>query len=665
MSGTRPERSKPEGAKPERRLRWLIAVLAVWAAVITGRLVKLQIFEHDTLRRTAEQQHTRSVEIQAARGAIEDRNGQLLAISLPVDSVHMNPLRVPDPAVAADLLSSILELDRKALYERVKRAQERHQGFLWVKRKIPPAQSERLRALKLDWVGFQQESERYYPNGRLAAHVLGSTGMIHKEDKIERGNAGIELALDEELRGTNGSLRLLTDVTRQAFAVLDEVKSVSGTHLQLTLDSRIQHVAEREIERAVNAHHARTGSVVVMNPRTGDLLAIASYPTYDPNLPPSGQESPLARHSVPVTYASEPGSVFKVFTVAAALETTNLRPETPIFCGNGSITLGSRVIHDHVPHGTLSLADVLAKSSNVGAIRAALTAGDDRMYEYLLHFGFGQSTGLPLPAESAGIFRPLCQWGKTSLASLAMGHEISTTTVQLAAACSAIANGGQRVRPRLILSKQRPGAPVEVIPPAPGKRIIKPETAIALRGMMEGVVLRGTGKGGATLRGYTSGGKTGSAQIFDLATRKYTHTYNASFMGFAPVANPAVVVVVTLNGTSGGSAGFGGVAAAPVFREVTMHALRILDVPKDIPLESTQAPPRELQFSRPAVLVAGGVQSVSSVTQPPVRTASGSPAPAAASDRRIFPEVPGAPAVTNSAPPPAPPLKVANAAWLP
>jgi cell division protein FtsI (penicillin-binding protein 3) len=664
MRASRADNPRPEPGKPGRRLRWLVAGLALWAAAIAARLVKLQILEHDALRRTAEQQQTRSVELQAARGVIEDRNGQLLAISLPVDSVHMNPLRVPDPGVAADMLSGILAIDRKTLYERVRRAQERHQGFLWLKRKIRPDESERLRALKLDWLGFQQESERFYPNGRLAAHVLGGTGMISKEDKIERGNAGLELALDKELRGTSGSLRLLTDVHGRAFAVLDEVKSVAGTSVRLTLDSRIQHVAEREIERAVVTHRARTGSVVVMHPRTGDLLAVASYPAYDPNTAPSEHENPQARHSVPVSYASEPGSVFKVFTLAAALETTNLRPETPIFCGNGSLALGSRVIHDHVAHGTLSLADVLAKSSNVGTIRAALAVGEARLFEYVRRFGFGQPTGLPLPAESAGILRPLDKWGRTSIASVAMGHEIATTTVQLAAACAAIANGGERVRPRLILRKQRPGAAPEVTPPAPGERILKPETAIAMRGMMEGVVLRGTGKGGATLRGYTSGGKTGSAQIFDLATRKYTHTYNASFMGFAPVANPAVVVVVTLNGTSGGSAGFGGVAAAPVFREVAMHALRILDVPRDLPVESTGSPPRDPQpLSRPALLAAGGDPSVSSVTQPPVRTASGSPAPGAASGRRIFSEVSPAPA-DSPAPAAFSARGVADAAWV-
>jgi cell division protein FtsI (penicillin-binding protein 3) len=254
-----------------------------------------------------------------------------------------------------------------------------------------------------------------------------------------------------------------------------------------------------------------------------------------------------------------------------------------IHCGNGLLRIGSRAIREAGRgYGLLSVADIIAKSSNIGAINVAGRIGEDKLHEYVRRFGFGQSTGLPLPSESRGSLRKRERWGKTSYASIAMGHEISVTAVQLAQAASIIANNGALVKPRLILAKQRPGEPAELVPAEPPVQIIKPETAIEMRRMMERVVLSGTGKG-ARLKGYTSGGKTGTAQIFDVQTRKYTHTYNGSFIGFAPVQNPAVVIVVTLNGTSGGTSGYGGAVAAPVFREVATHALRLLNVPKDLP----------------------------------------------------------------------------------
>jgi cell division protein FtsI (penicillin-binding protein 3) len=324
-----------------------------------------------------------------------------------------------------------------------------------------------------------------------------------------------------------------------------------------------------------------------MDPQTGDILAMASYPSFDPSKPPARGEPLSSRLNQTIAAPFEPGSVFKVITLAAALDGTNLTPETIIHCGDGAFTFFGRVIHEAKRGlGSIPLSEVLERSSNIGAIQIALRVGQPKLYEYVRKFGFGSKTELPLPAESSGMLRRLDRWQRTSIASVAMGHEISTTTVQLARAASVIANGGLLVTPRLILAKQRQGEPLQPAPVEPGVRVLKPETAITMRKMMEGVVIseRGTGRR-ARLDGYTSGGKTGSAQIFDFATRRYTHTYNASFMGFAPVTNPRVVVVVTLNGTSGGSAGWGGMVAAPVFKTIAQEALRVLDVPKDLPEE--------------------------------------------------------------------------------
>jgi cell division protein FtsI (penicillin-binding protein 3) len=296
-------------------------------------------------------------------------------------------------------------------------------------------------------------------------------------------------------------------------------------------------------------------------------------PTFDPNEPPKPDKI-AARENLAVSAPFEPGSVYKVITLSSALETTNLRPESMINCGNGSINLFGRIIHDHNRYAALSMADVLARSSNIGAINIGLQVGDKNLYEYIRKFGFGKKTGLPLPGESGGMVRPLRKWQKSSIGSVAMGHEIGVTALQLAQACAVIASGGFLVKPRL-----RTDAPI-----TPPVRVLLPETAITMRGMMEGVVLKpyGTGHKYARLLGYTSAGKTGTAQIYDNHLHQYTHLYNASFMGFAPVTNPRIVIVVTINGTEG-TAGYGGPTSAPVFREVAAAGLRVMDVPKDLP----------------------------------------------------------------------------------
>jgi cell division protein FtsI (penicillin-binding protein 3) len=558
----------------ERRLKWLAWIVVIWCAAIFYKLVSLQVFHHNEYVRLARARQEKAIEIPGPRGTVFDRTGQVLAISAPTESVVINPLKVPDLGIAAQILAAELHLDQTELYGSMRNAYENHRGFLWVKRKIPYEESQHLRSLNLDWIGIQRETQRHYPNGALAAHLLGGV------DFEQKGNGGIEKSLDPELRGTPGQIRLLTDVKRRGIDSRLATEARPGTPVTLTIDARLQFVAERALADAAEAHHAVSGSLVVMNPYTGDILALASYPTYDPNVPPQPGKSTAARLNHAASVPFEPGSVFKVITLSAALETTRLRPESPINCHGGVLKLPGRTVHDsHVGiNFILPMEMVLAKSSNIGAIEVGMRVGPENMYDYVRRFGFAQKTGIPLPAESAGKLRKLSRWGTTSLASISMGQEVSVTTVQMAQAGSVVANGGLLVRPRLVLKKGD-----ENVPPTPPVRVIKPETAITMRQMMEGVVLHGTGTA-AKLQGYTSGGKTGSAQIYDFASRHYTHTYNGSFLGFAPVTNPAIVVAVTLNGTHG-TAGFGGVAAAPVFHTVAAEALRMLEVPKDLPDE--------------------------------------------------------------------------------
>ena len=570
----RQEYCPPRDLSYARRLTWIALATLGWAGLIFAKLVSLQVIHHKEYARLAWQQQELKIDIPAPRGPIFDRTGQPLAMSVPVESVSVNPLRVPDMGVASEILARILHLDAGELHNRMRRYYDHHAGFLWVKRKITNSEADELRSLHLDWIDFHTESDRHYPNGTLAAHVLGSV------DHDERGNAGIEKSLDGELRGHAGQELMLTDVKRRGIDSQLATRPRAGTSLTLTIDSRIQFTAEQELAKAAQIHHARTGSVIVMNPYDGEILALANYPTFDPNEPPKPGENPADRFDLAVSVPFEPGSVFKVVTLSAALETTSLRPDSPINCYNGVLRLPGRVIHEaHHGFGVIPMHEVLERSSNIGAIQIGFRVGAQNMYEYARRFGFGGTTGIRLPAESSGLLRHLNRWGTTSLASISMGQEVSTTSIQLARACASIANGGLLVKPKLILKDGDQPTPTQ-----PPVRILKPQTAITMREMMEGVVIspHGTAHRHVHLIGYTAGGKTGTAQIFDVKTHHYTHQYNASFMGFAPVTNPAFIMVITLNGTSG-NGGMGGSVAAPVFQAVATEALRVLDVPKDLP----------------------------------------------------------------------------------
>jgi len=608
-----------------KRLMWFGGAILIWGCLILIQLFRLQVVHHGDYLRAALRQQEETVEIAAPRGSIFDRSGQLLAGSVKRDSVYIDPLQVPDLQVACEILSGVLAIDRAALRDRIESYAANRKGFMWVARAIEPEQYERLHSLPLNWIRFAQESRRNYPRSTLAAHVIGAV------DSEEIGQWGLEKSLQSDLRGLPGSVRVLTDAKGRGIDSNEETAPRPGVAVTLSIDERIQLPAQDAIARAVQDARAESGSVVVMDPYHGDILAIASYPPFDPNQPPGHGENPTARFNHAISVPFEPGSVFKVITLSAALETTGLKPSSMINCHNGSFTLAGRTVHEaHRGFGVIPMEEVLAKSSNIGAIQIGLTVGAPKLYEYVRRFGLGARTGVPLPAESPGMVRKLSKWRTTSLMSVSMGHEVGVTTLQLAQACSAVANGGLLVPPRLILKKGDQATPV-----AAAHRILKPETAITMRKMMEGVVLNGTCKK-ARLSGYSTAGKTGSAQIFDYATGRYTHNYNASFMGFAPVTNPAIVVVVTLNGTHG-TAGFGGAVAAPVFHEVAAEALRVLDVPRDLPDTAPDAPETQIADLNDAPVIDGAIEPpvleevAEAETQPP---ATSQQPPATASPAR-------------------------------
>ena len=556
----------------ERRLVWFAAIVSLWGGAVLCRLISLQIAQHHDLANRAASQQEATEDILAPRGAIFDRNGNPLALSEPKASIGVDPRHV-DIAAASDFLSRVLHLDRAELASRMKWAYDHHKGYVSVKHRIADDEWQRLSLQPVNYWSVTQEGHRRYPNGPLLAHVLGSV------DYEQKGNFGIEKYLDADLRGTSGKIRLLTDANKHGIESQPIADTVPGLPLTLTIDERIQYVAERELAAAAAAHQAPSGSVVVMNPYTGDILALASFPAFDPNQPPQPGEPAGLRMNHAVEAPFEPGSVFKVITLAAALETTNLTPDSMINC-TATITPGG-------PHHRRS------PPAGVRPDPHGRCAGEIEQRGRRAHRLAGR-TGEHVPVRAEIRFRSIHRHSAArriarppaphqdhrfaGFGGLRAGGRV--TTLQLAQAASVVANGGLLVRPRLILKKGDRTMP----PPAP-ERVLKPDTAITMRKMMEGVVVlpEGTGKR-ARLVGYTSGGKTGSAVIFDYATKRYTHSYNGSFMGFAPVTNPAIVVVVTLNGTHGDS-GFGGAAAAPVFKEVATEALRVLEVPRDLPIE--------------------------------------------------------------------------------
>ena len=596
---------RDRSAAVNHRLALMAVILFLWAIAIFARLIMLQVVEHTKYVAIARKQQEEQIALHAPRGSIYDRNGQPLAISVPVDSLSVNPQQIADPQMASVVLGTFLKLDQAALNQRLATAKANHRGFLWIKHDMDPFETERLKGLHLAYATFHTESERHYPSGETAAHVLGGLGVIPKEGNEVQGVLGIERGEDKVLRGQDGSEHVLMDVRHQGIDSHVDAVEHPGTQLTLSIDERMQYVAERELKAGVIAKHARSGSAIVMNPYTGEILALANYPSYDPNDGPAPRkgDDPISRFDLAASWPFEPGSMFKVITLTAALETTNLTPDSMIPTGNGILVLPGRVIHEsHGGYGTISMADVLAKSSNIGAIMIGAKVGRENMYEYARRFGFGQRSGLPLPAESPGILRPVSRWGTTSLASISMGQEVSVTSIQIARAACVIANGGLLVKPRLVIKEGDKPTPIE-----PPVRIIKPETAILMRQMMEGVVLRGTGRIHARLNGYTSAGKTGTAQIYDAASHHYSHNYNASFVGFAPVTNPALVVLVTVHNTSGES-GQGADAAAPVFTAIMTEALRMLDVPRDIPEQETPAKPtkKEKEYDDVSIADLGG-----------------------------------------------------------
>jgi cell division protein FtsI (penicillin-binding protein 3) len=550
----------------------IVACLAVfWLSCVFGRLGYLQLFRHSEYMARAQRQQQRIIEITPKRGAIYDRNMHPLAMSIPVDSAFAVPSELGDQQLAARLLSGVLGIPNDVLETRL----ESSHSFVWIARKLPPDKKEAVEALNLKGVYFQKENQRIYPKRDLASHVLGFV------DLDEKGLGGIEYELDGQIRGKSEKIIVMADA-RQRWFDGGEARREPGASVVLTLDEKTQYIAERELAVAIAKTHAMAGTVMVMNPNTGEILALANWPKFNPN---AANEAPAeARMNRAVTALYEPGSTFKLITLAAAFDQGITRPGEVFDCENGAVYVAGHRIRDHKPFGLLTVSDILAQSSDVGAIKIALRLGAPKFYDYIRAFGFGQLTGVDMPGESKGILRRLDNWSAISIGSISMGQEVGVTPIQLISAVSAIANGGSLYKPHVVAELRRGDLKLTgEAPPSPEpKRVIRPETAATLRRLMEGVVLNGTGKL-AHLDGWTAAGKTGSAQKIDPATGRYSHTQLiASFTGFAPISNPSVTILVSLDSPVGQHEG--GQVAAPVFKRIAEQVLPYLDVPRDVPI---------------------------------------------------------------------------------
>ena len=549
----------------QRRLGVVVAVLALWVVGIEARLVFLQVVQHDELTARAERQRSKTVTIPGKRGEVLDRTGRVLAYSVDGDAVFAEPSLVREPERVAARVCEAIEActpdDRKQMVERL--SQARPFAYLW--RRATPADAERVRALKIRGIGLLREDRRYYPHRELAAHVLGYVGLDGD------GLGGIEAAYEELIAGQPGKMLLQTDAKQNAFARVQKPPSAGAT-LELTIDSYLQYIAERELRRGIGEFGARGGSVVVMDPTTGDVLALANWPTFNPNAYNAVHEDQRRNRAVQEVY--EPGSTFKVVTASAALEEHLASPTDVFDVSRGAITFGPRTIRDVHRYGPLSFTDVIVKSSNVGAILIGQRVGAERMARYVKAFGFGQPSLRALRGESAGIVWDVSRLNPSALASVSMGYQIGVTPVQMATAVSAIANGGQLVAPRIVRAIIRDGRRTEA-PPRGARRTVTPETSASLTTIMEAVVTDGTGKT-ARVDGYTVAGKTGTAA--KLENGRYSKSdYIGSFVGFVPSRQPALTVLVVIDSPHG-KGYYGGVVAAPVFKRIAEQALLHLGV---------------------------------------------------------------------------------------
>ena len=560
---------------PSKRLYIFAAILFIWILIICFRLVRLQVVKYGDFVQRAGRQQNRSIPMEPRRGNIYDRNGYALAMSIDVDSVFAVPTEVHDPVSTADVLSKVLNVNAQEIANRI----ENGHNFVFLKRRIDADTANRVKQLNLHGIYFMKEPQRFYPKRELAAQVLGYVGMD------DEGLGGLEREFDDDLRGIPGQELIQIDARRQWYGRIERPPD-PGQNLVLTIDQTIQYIAEKELQQGMEDTKAIAGTVVVENPRTGEILALVNRPTFNPNV--FGSVPPEALKNRAVTDIYEPGSVFKIVTYSAAIDQHLITPDDKVDCQHGSIDVFGMKIHDHEALGVITMSEALAHSSDVAAIKVGMKLGEERLYHYIHDYGFGQQTGIELPAETRGMAKPVSHWSKVSIGAISMGQEIGVTPLQTISLVSTIANDGMYTPPRIVAGELPPDSkalPV-VYHPAQQHRVISTMTAAQMKKMLEGVVLFGTARR-AILDGYTVAGKTGTAQKVDPNTGAYSKTkYVASFIGFSPVNTPAITIAVILDSPSGLHQG--GQVCAPIFKRIAEQVLEYLRVPHDLDVKGVQ-----------------------------------------------------------------------------
>jgi cell division protein FtsI (penicillin-binding protein 3) len=571
-----------------------------WVTVITGRLFWLQVVEHAVFIDRAAKQQLHTFEVAPRRGMLYDRNLRELAMTVQADSIYADPSEISDKEQAAKALAAIVHTDAddaQTSEGQIAARLGKGNNFAWIARRVTPDVAAEVKALPIKGIYFEKEFQRFYPNNDLAAQTLGFVGAD------DTGLGGLEKKFEPELHGTPGQKYTAMDAKRRVLGSTEDHPAGSGQNLVLTIDENIQFMAERALDHAMEKTHALNGTVVVQDVHTGEILALAMRPAFNPNMARRTDPALLKNHAVSDAY--EPGSVFKLMTYSAALEEKVAKPDDMIDCQGGQITLAGRVIHDDQGehYHVIPVHEALEHSSDVAAVKLALKVGPDKFYEYMRSFGFGSKSGAELPGETRGLLRPVKKWSGSSIGSLAIGQEVAVTPLQMVSMVSTIANGGMYLAPHVLMAgqfdvgangvkamKAREAMPFkldETLPsplPQGSHRVISEMTAAEMRKMMEGVVLYGTGRQ-AQLNGYSSGGKTGTAQKVDPHTHLYSKSMHiASFAGIAPVNNPEIAVAVIMDSPQGEQ--HGAIVSAPVFAEVAQEVLEYLGVPHDIELRA-------------------------------------------------------------------------------
>lgn len=553
---------------PAWRSRLLLIGLLAWFVALAGRALYLQGLHNDFLQRKGESRYSRVIEISATRGMIVDRNKEPLAISTPLESVAASPADIEITPEQTVRLATLLEMN---VGEVGKKFADSQREFVYLKRQLPPEQAAKVIELGIPGVFLQREYRRYYPAGEVMAHLIGFTGV---DDK---GQEALELAFDDTLAGNPGSRRVIKD---RLGRIIEDVESIqqpqNGSMLTLAIDTKIQHLAFRELKNAVAEHRAKAGGIIVLDAVTGEVLAMANLPSYNPNN--RGKFDPKRTRNRAVTDLFEPGSTLKPFTVAAALEAGAVTPESVVQTAPGRLTIGNRTIHDAHPQGALTVTQVIQKSSNIGAAKIALALRPETLWDVLHRVGFGAPANSGFPGEVSGRLRAYATWRPIEQATMSYGHGISVSLLQLARAYGIFATGGE-LKPVTLIKRDAP---------AEGTRVISPATAQAVLRMLEMAVQPGGTAPRAQVMGYRVAGKTGTAHKIEgkgYASNKYV----SAFVGFAPVSSPRLIVAVMIDEPTAGQY-YGGAVAAPVFSRVTAEVLRILAVAPDAPVNSVVLP---------------------------------------------------------------------------